>query len=64
MNTKHHRSVCHLSDLQYVFMVLTVRGMMYYREALKLQAFLDMAEDEGLQSGKFKLLVFVDFSLN
>lgn len=27
---------------------LTVRGMMYYSEALKLQAFLDMAEDEGL----------------
>jgi len=25
----------------------TVRGMMYYREALKLQAFLDMAEEEG-----------------
>lgn len=46
------------------YMVLTVRGMMYYREALKLQAFLDMAEDEGLQSWNFKLLVFVDFSLN
>lgn len=29
-------------------MFVTVRGMMYYREALKLQAFLDMAEDEGL----------------
>lgn len=27
--------------------LVTVRGMMYYREALKLQAFLDMAEDEG-----------------
>ena len=26
----------------------TVRGMMYYREALKLQAFLDMAEKQGL----------------
>lgn len=26
---------------------VTVRGMMYYREALQLQAFLDMAEDEG-----------------
>lgn len=26
---------------------LAVRGMMYYRKALKLQAFLDMAEDEG-----------------
>ncbi|GAV78689.1 Glucan_synthase domain-containing protein/FKS1_dom1 domain-containing protein [Cephalotus follicularis] len=29
----------------------TVRGMMYYREALKLQAFLDMAEDEDLLEG-------------
>ncbi|OVA03950.1 Glycosyl transferase [Macleaya cordata] len=26
----------------------TVRGMMYYRKALKLQAFLDMAEDEDI----------------
>uniref|UniRef100_A0A0D3DTL4 Exocyst subunit Exo70 family protein n=1 Tax=Brassica oleracea var. oleracea TaxID=109376 RepID=A0A0D3DTL4_BRAOL len=25
----------------------TVRGMMYYRKALELQAFLDMAKDEG-----------------
>lgn len=25
----------------------TVRGMMYYRRALKLQAFLDMANEEG-----------------
>lgn len=30
-----------------MFSMVTVRGMMYYREALKLQAFLDMAEDEG-----------------
>ncbi|XP_024028224.1 putative callose synthase 8 [Morus notabilis] len=29
----------------------TVRGMMYYREALKLQAFLDMAEDEDILEG-------------
>ena len=28
----------------------TVRGMMYCRDALKLQAFLDMADDEGLPS--------------
>lgn len=33
-----------------MYMVVTVRGMMYYREALKLQAFLDVAEDEGLYS--------------
>ncbi|KAM6584955.1 hypothetical protein CsatB_011957 [Cannabis sativa] len=29
----------------------TVRGMMYYREALKLQAFLDMAQDEDILGG-------------
>ncbi|KAM3731408.1 hypothetical protein ACB098_12G161500 [Castanea mollissima] len=29
----------------------TVRGMMYYRKALELQAFLDMANDEDLMKG-------------
>ncbi|PQQ19843.1 callose synthase 2 [Prunus yedoensis var. nudiflora] len=29
----------------------TVRGMMYYRKALELQAFLDMAKDEALMEG-------------
>ncbi|KAK9283428.1 hypothetical protein L1049_011670 [Liquidambar formosana] len=29
----------------------TVRGMMYYRKALELQAFLDMAKDEDLMNG-------------
>ncbi|KAL8099491.1 hypothetical protein AgCh_031937 [Apium graveolens] len=29
----------------------TVRGMMYYRKALELQAFLDMAKDEDLMQG-------------
>ncbi|KAF8408909.1 hypothetical protein HHK36_004979 [Tetracentron sinense] len=29
----------------------TVRGMMYYRKALKLQAFLDMAKDEDILEG-------------
>ncbi|KAF4374958.1 hypothetical protein G4B88_004709 [Cannabis sativa] len=29
----------------------TVRGMMYYRKALELQAFLDMAEDRDLMEG-------------
>nr|GMD67382.1 callose synthase 3-like [Ipomoea batatas] len=29
----------------------TVRGMMYYRKALELQAFLDMARDEDLMEG-------------
>ncbi|EMS64406.1 hypothetical protein TRIUR3_03141 [Triticum urartu] len=27
----------------------TVRGMLYYRKALKLQAFLDMASESGLK---------------
>ncbi|MBO8631092.1 hypothetical protein INO08_15415, partial [Staphylococcus aureus] len=29
----------------------TVRGMMYYRKALELQAFLDMAKDDVLMDG-------------
>ncbi|KAM7498543.1 hypothetical protein LguiA_022957 [Lonicera macranthoides] len=29
----------------------TVRGMMYYRQAIKLQAFLDMAEDDDILQG-------------
>ncbi|CAN1140669.1 Putative callose synthase 8 [Linum perenne] len=29
----------------------TVRGMMYYREALRVQAFLEMAEDEDILEG-------------
>lgn len=29
----------------------TVRGMMYYRQALELQAFLDMAQDDELMKG-------------
>ncbi|KAI4323117.1 hypothetical protein L6164_022748 [Bauhinia variegata] len=32
-------------------LIRTVRGMMYYREALKLQAFLDMAEEEDILEG-------------
>lgn len=30
-----------------LFSYYAVRGMMYYRKALELQAFLDMAKDEG-----------------
>ncbi|KAL4611905.1 hypothetical protein ACB092_08G159600 [Castanea dentata] len=33
----------------------TVRGMMYYRKALELQAFLDMAKDEDLMEGYKKV---------
>jgi callose synthase len=39
----------------FIFMVATVvdtvRGMMYYRKALELQAFLDMAQDDGMSNG-------------
>lgn len=31
----------------YIYLLNAVRGMMYYRRALKLQAFLDMADEEG-----------------
>lgn len=31
----------------FFYLYLTVRGMMYYRKAIKLQAFMDMAEDDG-----------------
>ncbi|XP_054822446.1 callose synthase 3 isoform X2 [Prosopis cineraria] len=37
----------------------TVRGMMYYRKALELQAFLDMAKDEDLMEG-YKALESLD----
>lgn len=33
--------------LHFCLYLFTVRGMMYYRKALELQAFLDMAKDEG-----------------
>lgn len=36
-----------VSYFSFLSLVLTVRGMMYYKKALKLQAFLDLAEDEG-----------------
>lgn len=30
-----------------IYSLMLVRGMMYYRKALELQAFLDMAKEEG-----------------
>jgi len=33
-----------------VALVYAVRGMMYYRKALELQAFLDMAKDDGISN--------------
>lgn len=41
---------CHFSIYCYLicyYLQTAVRGMMYYRRALRLQAFLDMASDEG-----------------
>jgi callose synthase len=37
-------------DFDKLFLQMPVRGMMYYRRALELQAFLDMAQDEGTYS--------------
>lgn len=31
----------------WILLLMPARGMMYYRKALELQAFLDMAKDEG-----------------
>ena len=46
-----------LANLQMSFFLWIVRGMMYYRRALKLQAFLDMASESGkflqIQGGAF-----------
>lgn len=42
-----------LADFPFILMNLllpAVRGMMYYRRALKLQAFLDMASETGIKS--------------
>lgn len=39
---------CPKCNIQYILFGVTVRGMMYYREALKLQAFLDLAENKGI----------------
>lgn len=41
--------------LDIVFLQMQVRGMMYYRKALELQAFLDMAKDEGTYSFQLKI---------
>lgn len=40
-----------------VTVVYTVRGMMYYRKALELQAFLDMAQDDGISNGSVYVVV-------
>ncbi|KAE8037016.1 hypothetical protein FH972_009643 [Carpinus fangiana] len=40
-----------VSILFYLQKIFPVRGMMYYRRALELQAFLDMAQDEALMEG-------------
>lgn len=40
-------------DYKYSYSTPAVRGMMYYQKALELQAFLDMAKDEGTKSKRF-----------
>ncbi|KAL0371178.1 UNVERIFIED_CONTAM: Callose synthase 3 [Sesamum angustifolium] len=40
-----------VSILFYLQKIFPVRGMMYYRKALELQAFLDMAKDDDLMEG-------------
>lgn len=43
-------SVCFaktIANMLFYFYTKLVRGMMYYREALKLQAYLDRADDQG-----------------
>lgn len=42
--------------------MVPVRGMMYYRQALELQAFLDMANDEGISSQSLDILRWFRFS--
>lgn len=40
-------SLAYTYDICCINLLYAVRGMMYYRRALKLQAFLDMADEEG-----------------
>lgn len=48
---KEHLKLCMVSIfLVIVALVHAVRGMMYYRKALELQAFLDMAKDDGISN--------------
>lgn len=49
---KTFRLVFDISSLQ-IHIAFAVRGMMYYRRALKLQAFLDMASEEGKSKKAF-----------
>ncbi|KAD5961694.1 hypothetical protein E3N88_13167 [Mikania micrantha] len=43
--------LCHWASYRGQTLARTVRGMMYYRQALELQCFLDVAEDEDLMEG-------------
>ncbi|PKA61474.1 Callose synthase 7 [Apostasia shenzhenica] len=45
-----------ISILFYLEKIYPVRGMMYYRDALELQCFLDMAEDQGMLPVGFSAL--------
>ncbi|KAK4780315.1 hypothetical protein SAY87_016421 [Trapa incisa] len=47
----------HWASLRGQTLFRTVRGMMYYRRALRLQAFLDMANEDEMQEG-YKAMAF------
>lgn len=59
MQTYVKRLICGPLSVLLISFGDAVRGMMYYRRALKLQAFLDMASE----SGKSKKTLLVLFNL-
>ncbi|XP_020584055.1 callose synthase 3 [Phalaenopsis equestris] len=50
-NTEHQEKLRLWASYRGQTLSRTVRGMMYYRKALELQSFLDMAKDEDLMEG-------------
>ncbi|XP_028064548.1 callose synthase 3-like isoform X3 [Camellia sinensis] len=50
-NAELEEQLCLWASYRGQTLTKTVRGMMYYRQALELQAFLDMANDEELMKG-------------
>ncbi|KAL8139202.1 hypothetical protein V2J09_005203 [Rumex salicifolius] len=51
LNEELEEEICLWASYRGQTLTRTVRGMMYYRKALELQAFLDMAKDEDLMKG-------------
>ncbi|KMZ61710.1 1,3-beta-glucan synthase [Zostera marina] len=50
-NTELKEELCLWASYRGQTLTKTVRGMMYYRKALEVQAFLDMAKDDDLLDG-------------